>query len=99
MIDYVYCCFVDEQLKLFEHATILANNGHNLFDSKKVWQQISQLDMQLQEHRAKVAPLFKQLKEARATLQDLEVQHVEQEGHFTKISLAYERFHNCNPST
>jgi chromosome segregation ATPase len=69
------------------------NNEHQDLQpqSKKVWQKISKLDKKLQEKQAEVLSLTKQLKDVRAILHNIEVQHVEQQSHFIDLSLAYER--------
>ncbi|KAG0618377.1 hypothetical protein M758_4G058900 [Ceratodon purpureus] len=59
--------------------------------SKKVWQHISELNMKLEDQRAEVAPLRKQLKDVRTILDKIEAQHNEQQSNFTNLSLAYER--------
>lgn len=86
-----------ESNELFKQVPIsnfkATNDEHQdlQLQSKKVWQKISELDQKLQEKQAKVLFLTKQLKDVRATLHNIEVQHVEQQSHFIDLSLAYER--------
>lgn len=85
----------NKQSNLVEFGSISTVTSNGQEDSqihlKKVWQQISELDMKLQEEQAKVAPFIKQLKNVRATLHDNEVAHANQQRNFIDMSLAYQR--------
>lgn len=70
-----------------------SSEGHEKM-CKNVWKRIAELDTKLQEQRAKVAPLLKQLKEVRTTLQDIETKNAEREEKFTETSTVSKRlFH------
>ncbi|XP_073387818.1 intraflagellar transport protein 81 isoform X8 [Physcomitrium patens] len=67
-----------------------SSEGHEKM-CKNVWKRIAELDTKLQEQRAKVAPLLKQLKEVRTTLQDIETKNAEREEKFTETSTVSKR--------
>ena len=85
----------NEHIKSDELAPYSNNTSNGQQDlklqSKKIWQEIGELDLKLHNQRVKVAPLLKKLKDVQATLHDIEVQHAEQQCYFLNMSIAYER--------